>query len=114
MNAYFFLLAELAVSIAVSLAALRVLSQPLVDVLCRICPDKQAAVFWQSYTKVMLMLTPLLLVLGVDLLTPFRDPLDSLRLALMAALGGLLLALHAVGKRLGRFVVVPPAMPSES
>ncbi len=114
MNTYLFLLAELALSIALSLTALSVLSRPLVDVLCRICPDEQAAVFWQSYTKVMLILAPLLLVLGVDLLTSFRDPLDSLRLALIAALGGLLLALYSVGQRLGRFVVVPPAARSGS
>ncbi|MDR0776934.1 MAG: hypothetical protein LBE81_09910 [Azonexus sp.] len=114
MNAYLLLLIELTLAIAVSLAALRVLSRPLVDLLRHICPGEQAAVFWQSCTKVMLLLAPLLLVLGVDQMKLFDDPLDSLRLALIAALGGLLLALHVVGKRLGRFVVVPPAMRSES
>lgn len=114
MNAYFHLLAEVLVSIAVSLGALRVLSLPLVNTLSRICPDEQAAVFWLNYTKVMLLIAPLLLVLTVDLFTDFSDPLDSLRLALMATLSGLLLGLFSIGKRLGRFVVIPPATRSHS
>lgn len=107
MNAYFLLFAETLISVAASLAVLRVLSGPLMNVLSRICPDEQAAAFWQSYTRVMLMIAPLLLVLAVDLFTRFSDPLDTLRLALMAALAGLLFGLHAVGRRLGKFVAAP-------
>jgi hypothetical protein len=33
--------------------------------------------------------------------------MDTLRLALIAALGGLLAGLHAVGKRIGQYVSVP-------
>ncbi|KAB2915878.1 MAG: hypothetical protein F9K30_18910 [Dechloromonas sp.] len=108
MNAAFFLLAELLVGIAASLAAMHVISRPLVQVLCRVCPDEQAAVFWQSYTKVMLLIAPQLLILVVGLFAHFSDPLDSLRLTLIATLSGLLVGLSAVGKRLGRFVVIPP------
>jgi len=114
MNAYFLLFAESLMSIAVSLAVLYVLSRPLVDVLDRICPDEQAAVFWLSYTKMMLMIAPLLLVLTVDMFTHFSNPLDTLRLALMAALGGLLIGLHSIGKRLGKFVVTPRQPGSSS
>lgn len=114
MNAYFLLFAEILLSLAVSLAVLYALSGPLVDVLGRICPDRQAAVFWLSYTKVMLVIAPLLLVLAVELFTHFSDPLDSLRLALIAALGGLLAGLHSIGKRLGQFVTVPQAAGSGS
>lgn len=113
MNAYFLLFAESLISIAVSLAVLYVLSGPLVNILGRICPDEQAAVFWLSYTKVMLMIAPLLLVLSVDLFTRFNDPLDSLRLALMAALAGLLIGLYSIGKRLGQFVM-PPQKPGSA
>lgn len=108
MNAYFLLLTEILMSIAVSLAVLYVLANPLVNVLSKICPDQQAAVFWLNYTKVMLMIAPLLLVLSVDMFSHFSNPMDSLRLALIAALGGLLLGLHLIGKRLGQFVRVPP------
>lgn len=107
MNAYIQLFAAASISVAVSFAVLRVLSSPLMNILGRICPDEQAAAFWLSYTKVMLMIAPLLLVLMVDLFARFSDPLDNVRLALMAALGGLLIGLHSIGKRLGRFVKVP-------
>ncbi|MCP5269047.1 MAG: hypothetical protein H6943_08410 [Zoogloeaceae bacterium] len=106
MTPYFPLLAQLLLSVAASLAVLYALSRPLMNVLVRICPDEQAAAFWLSYTKVMLMLAPLLMVLTVDLLTHFNNPLDTLRLAMIAALGGLLAGLHAVGKRIGQFVRV--------
>jgi len=108
MNATVLLLTELLVGIATSLAALHVISHPLGQVLCRVCPDEQAALFWQSYTKVMLLIAPQLLILLVGLLTHFSDPLDTLRLTLIATLSGLLVGLSAVGKRLGRFIVVPP------
>lgn len=107
MNAYLLLCVEALTSIAISLAVLYVLSQPLLDILARICPDEQAAAFWLSYTKLMLMIAPLLLVLAVDLFSHFSDPLDSLRLALLATLGGLLLGLRTIGKRLGQFVQAP-------
>ena len=98
---------ELLISASLSLMVLRALSRPLHDVLQRICPAPQAAGFWLSYTQVMLFSAPLLLVLSVDLFAHFSNPMDNLRLALMAALAGLLLGLHSVGKRLGKFVVTP-------
>lgn len=107
MNSLLLLGLEVLISISVSFTVLYVLSRPLRDVLFRICPDEQAAAFWTRYTKVMLLIAPLLLVLAVDLFTHFADPLDTLRLALMATLGGMLLGLHSVGKRLGRFVTAP-------
>ena len=112
MNSHYLLLAELLISLFASLAVLLVLSRPLVNILGRICPDEQAAIFWLSYTKVMLIIAPLILVLTVDLLTRFSDPTDKLRFALIAALCGLLLGMHAIGRRLGRFVTVPSAAGS--
>lgn len=108
MNTYILLFSEFLMSIAVSLSVLYVLSTPLVNVLSRVCPDEQAAVFWLSYTKVILMILPLLFVLTVDMFTHFSDPMDSLRLALMAVLAGLLIALYSIGKRLGQFVIASP------
>lgn len=107
MNAYVLLLVESLLSLAASLAVLYALSRPLMNVLARICPDEQAASFWLSYTKLMLILAPLLMVLIVDLFTHFSNPMDTLRLALIAALGGLLACLHSVGKRVGQFVKLP-------
>lgn len=107
MNAYFLLFAESLISVAVSLSVLHALSRPLLDVLGRICPDEQAAVFWLTYTKVTLMIAPLLLVLTVDMCAHFNNPIDNLRLALMATLGGLLIGLYSIGERLGRFAATP-------
>ena len=107
MNAYSTLLLEALLSIAVSLTVLYALSRPLVQILRRICPDEDSAAFWVSYTKIMLMIAPLLLVLTVDLLARFSDPISSLRLAAIAALGGMLIGLHSVGSRLGKFVRTP-------
>lgn len=107
MNANYLLPLELLLSVIMSLAVLHALSGPLVNVLERICPDKPAAIFWLSYTKVMLISAPLVLVMTVDLFTHFNNPMDTLRLALLAALAGLLIGLHSVGKRLGQFVVPP-------
>ena len=111
MNAYIMLFLELLISIAISLAVLYVLSTPLGNVLTKICPDEQAAVFWLSYTKVILMILPLLIVLTVDVVMQFRDPMDSLRLALIAVLAGLLIGLYSIGKRIGQFVI-PPQQPN--
>ena len=108
MNAYLLLITEALISLIVSSLVLTMLSQPLARVLVRLCPDAQAAQFWVSYTKIMLTIAPLLLlVLVVDMATHFADPMDNIRLALIAVLGGLLLGLHIVGKRLGQFVQPP-------
>ena len=107
MENYLLLLLEALTSITVSLTVLYVLSRPLMNVLSRICPDEQAAAFWLSYTKVMLLIAPLLLVLTVDMFAHFSDPMDAWRFALMMALGGILIGLYMVGERLGRFVTAP-------
>ena len=107
MNPYVLLFVESLISVAASLAVLHVLSRPLVNVLNRVCPDEQSASFWLSYTKVMLMIAPLLLVLMVDMFSHFSNPIDTMRLALVAAFVGLLIGLHSIGKRLGQFVTMP-------
>ena len=107
MNAYSTLLAEAFLSIAMSFAVLHVLTPPLAKILRRICPDEDSAAFWVSYTKIMLMISPLLMVLTIDMLARSSTPMNSLRLAAIAALGGMLIGLHSVGKRLGKFVRTP-------
>lgn len=111
MDALFFLLAKAVISIAVSALVLLALSQPLLRVLARICPDQDAALFWASYTKVMLIVAPLLLVLLLDLVLQLASPFEGLRLALLAALAGVLLGMRAIGKRVGLFVRLPDSQP---
>ncbi|MCL2523555.1 MAG: hypothetical protein FWF20_01875 [Betaproteobacteria bacterium] len=108
MNAYLQLLALSCISIAISFAVLRVLSAPLANILGRVCPDEEAAAFWVSYSRLMLTITPLLLVLAADMFARFSNPLDSARLALMVALLGLLIGLYAIGAHLAQFIRLPP------
>lgn len=110
MNAYLLLLLEMLISIAASMIVLRVLTTPLLRTLERICPDEQSANFWLSYTRVMLVIAPLILVLVMDLFSRYGNPLDSLRMTALSALGGLLIGMHLLGKRLGQFIRPPAAL----
>lgn len=107
MYPYLMLLLELSISAAASAAVLHTLTVPLRQTLEKVCPDEQSAGFWLTYTKVMLVITPLMLVLIVDLFNRYSSPMDSLRMAMLATLGGLLIGMHRIGGKLGRFVVLP-------
>lgn len=114
MNAYLQLLLAALISLIASMAVLHALSIPLRNLLCRLCPDEQAAAFWLSYTRVMLTIAPLLLTLLISLFTASVAPLNSLHLVLIATLAGLLLGLRSIGKRLSSFIPQPPAAASET
>lgn len=103
MNPVVLLGVQALISLAASTAVLLALSRTL-DTLC---PDRPAAAFWLDYARTMLVIVPLVLVLAMDLLAPTCPPQDKLRLALLASLCGLLLALYAVGRRMGQFIPVP-------
>lgn len=104
MNTYFLLFTECLFSLAASIVVLCALSAPLMNTLDRICPHEQAAGFWLRYTKILLVLFPLLLVFMVNTFTGFSDPLHELRFALLMSLAGLLFGVNAVGRRMGRVV----------
>lgn len=92
------------ICVLLSLIILRVLSGPLTGLLERLCPDSASAAFWRCYAQVMLVLAPLLCVMLVDLIAPNSDPGSRFRLGTIASLGGLLLGLWIVGRRLGHFI----------
>lgn len=104
MNPTFLLLLECLLSVLLSLAILRRLSPPLGGLLEKLCPDAQSAAFWRSYTQLMLTLAPLLCVLLLDPFFPVGNPAAQVRFGLMASLGGMLLGLWIIGRRLGRFI----------
>jgi hypothetical protein len=107
MNTYLLLLLELLLSVIASLSVLAILANPLIRTLARICPDEDSAGFWLRYAQVMLVIAPLILVLLMDLFSRYATPHDSLRMALLAALGGLLAGLYLIGSRLGEFIQAP-------
>jgi len=95
------------ISLALSTMVLLALSRPLVRVLASLCPTGESAAFWLAYTRVMLTIAPLLLVLFVDFCVPVRESKNTLELAMIAALTGMLYGLYSIGKRLGGFVSAP-------
>lgn len=110
MNAYFLLLLKILISFAASLLVLQAIASALLRTLEHICPDAQSARFWLSYTRIMLVIAPLVLVLLIDMISRNADPLDSLRETALAALGGLLIGMHLLGKQMGRFIRQPATM----
>lgn len=104
MSSYHVFFAEVLISLVLSGLVIISLSNAMLKILGQLCPQQEAADFWLKYTKVMLTIAPLLLVLLVQMVSYFNDPLDSLRLGLIAALAGLLLGLHTIGKRLNQFI----------
>lgn len=105
------LLLSALICVCLSLLVLRVLSSPLARLLHELCPGNAVA-FWLRYTQVMFTLAPLMVVLLTEAMSQLTDPLDAVRLALIAAVGGLLLGLMSVGRRLARFIQArgtPPA-----
>jgi len=101
------LLVAAIVSLSLSLAVLWLLSPPLRRVLTVLCPDEAASAFWVSYTQIMLTLAPLLATLAVQGWVGTDFGLRAIRWTLMAAMLGLLVGLHVVGRRLGRHVRTP-------
>lgn len=93
-------IAEIIISLTLSAATLLVLSGPLINVLSDLCPTKKQAEFWLAYTRMMLSISPLLLVLVVDGFVSSEDTLAHVRVSLMAALAGLLFGMIIVGKRI--------------
>lgn len=112
MNPVILLCVQALISLAASTSVLLALSRTLARTLDTLCPDRAAAAFWLDYTRTMLVIAPLVLVLAMDLLAPAYPPQDKLRLALLASLCGLLLALYVVGRRMGQFIPAP-ASPKE-
>ena len=104
MDAYLLLSLEMLVSVAASMIVLRILAAPLSRTLEHICPDEQSASFWLSYTRVMLVIAPLILVLIVDSFSRYSAAPESLRMTVLATLTGLLLGMYLLGKRMGAFI----------
>lgn len=100
MNTIALFITEILISLGLSALVLFVISRPLLNALLDLCPTEKQATFWLSYTRTMLLLAPLLLVLIVDGTQVYDNTLDTIRMALMAALTGILLGMIIVGKRI--------------
>ncbi len=105
MNPILLLLSEILLSLLTSIAVLVSISAPLKNILVDLCPTSKHADFWVYYTRIMLLLAPLLVVLIVGNTIPYNNPITShdllqgLKVASIANLSGLILGLIIVGKK---------------
>lgn len=93
------LLIEAVISMIASITIMLLISQPLKAALIDLCPTEKQANFWLAYTRTMLLISPLLLVLFVNS-THKGDTFGDLRSAFIAALAGLLLGLIVIGRKM--------------
>ena len=90
---------ELAVSLTTSIIILGLLDRSLGSALTDLCPTERLARFWVTYTRIMILTTPLLLVLVTDRVyggTLF----ENLRAALIASLTGVIIGMIILGRRM--------------
>lgn len=99
MNNVTLLAIEASLSISTSVAITWMMAQPLKAALMDLCPTEQQANFWLAYTRVMLLITPLLLVLFISA-RHTGDMFSDLRAAFIAVLTGLLVGLIIIGRKM--------------
>ena len=100
MNIVLIFVIEITISICLSIATLLLLAKPLVNILEDLCPTKKQAEFWLAYTRIMLLLSPLLLVLVVSMVKSGDNGIETVKISLVSALAGLLLGMLIVGKKI--------------
>jgi len=93
------LLIETVISLIASIIIMLLISQPLKAALIDLCPTEKQANFWLAYTRTMLLVSPLLLVLFINS-THKGDTFSDLRSAFIAALTGLLIGLIVIGRKM--------------
>lgn len=100
MNALTIFASEITISLMLSGLSLWMLSGPLNNVLDDLCPTRRQAEFWQTYTRLMLSISPLLLVLVVSSFIHGSNIVTHMKASLVAGLLGLLIGLLIVGRRI--------------
>ncbi len=100
MNSLLLFVSEISISLILSLITLMIISRPLVNILEDLCPTQKQATFWLAYTRVMLFISPLLLVLMVSIMSELKNNIDNIKISLLSALAGLLLGMLIIGKKI--------------
>jgi len=94
-------------SLVISAIVIRTLQCHLTALLQRLCQDATTAAFWRDYTRLTLVLVPLVLLILTDWLFKNASIADSLRVCLLAIFGGLLLGLIRIKRHIDRFIFIP-------
>ncbi len=90
---------EIFLSLTLSTIVLLVIATPLRRLLQNLSHSEEQALFWLAYTRTMLFISPLLMVILVGALAD-ADGLAHIKVTLISALGGLLLGLMIIGRKM--------------
>ena len=90
---------EIILSLVLSTIVLLIISTPLQKMLQNVCRSDEQALFWVAYTRTMLFISPLLMVILVGLLADAQG-LIHIKVTLISALGGLVFGLMLIGRKL--------------
>ncbi|SRR5258706_7994392 len=94
------LVTAILVSVTLSTILVKVLSEPLHQLLVQLCPTGEASRFWVSFTAVMLYVAPLLFAVYFPSLRDGAQLASVLRATLESALFGAFAALLVVGYKI--------------
>ncbi|MEE9352326.1 MAG: hypothetical protein V3U78_08700 [Thiotrichaceae bacterium] len=90
---------EIFLSLTLSSIVLLTLATPLRKLLQNLSHSNEQAFFWLAYTRTMLFISPLLMVILVGALAD-AEGLAHIKVTLISALGGLLLGLMIIGRKM--------------
>ena len=109
MQTAIFLVSNTLISLFITGASLWVLSKPLINILSDLCPTQTQADFWLSYTRIMLFISPLFMVLVFDGFVSSDSAIEHARVSIVSGLSGLLVAMIIIGRR----ILTPTSQQSE-
>lgn len=94
-------------SLVISTIVIHTLLRHFTVLLQRLCQDATTAAFWKDYTRLTLVLVPLVLLILTDWLFTDASIVDSLRICLLSIFAGLLLGLIKIKRHIDRFIFIP-------
>lgn len=112
-NTQLFLI-QVTLSLSTSLVVIALLKTQLRDVLVEICGTATRAAFWISFTQLMLVIGPLLLVILFTDLRPGVSayPAEEIKDAVFRSLFAIFIAIALIGRVIRKSVVIPSASTS--
>ena len=97
---------EVFLSLTLSSIVLLIIATPLRKLIQNLCHSDEQAYFWLAYTRTMLFISPLLMVILVGALAN-AEGLAHIKVVLISALAGLLLGLMIIGRKIYAAVATP-------
>lgn len=103
-------LIQVTLSLSTSLIVIALLKAQLRNVLTEICGTATRAAFWISFTQLMLVIGPLLLVILFTDLRPGVSayPAEEIKDAVFRSLFAIFIAIALIGRVIRKAVVIPP------